>query len=105
MAITELKELEWEPFSKADFVVIDCYGENCSACVMLAPVLESVSGEMPGVAFGRINISFYPEIADQYKVNAMPTLLFFRKGELVHQAIGSMEREELLAHIAKLLYE
>ncbi len=105
MAVTELKEQEWQAFSQADYAVIDCYGDNCAACVMLAPVFDAVANELTGVAFGRINISAYPEIADLHGVNAMPTLLFFRKGELVHQAIGSMEREELLEHVAKMLYE
>ncbi len=105
MAVTELKEEEWRKFSQADYAVIDCFGDNCAACVMLAPVFDALANELTGIDFGRINISVYPEIADLHGVNAMPTLLFFRKGELVHQAIGSMEREELLSHVAKLLYE
>lgn len=105
MAITELKEQEWQAFSQADYAVIDCYGDNCTACVMLAPVFDGVAGELTGIAFGRINLSAYPQIAERYGVTAMPTLLFFRKGELVHQAMGSMEREELLDHVAGMLYD
>lgn len=105
MATIELKEHEWKQFSEADYAVIDCYGENCTACVMLAPVFDVVADELAGVQFGRINITFYPEIADQYGINAMPTLLYFRKGELVNQSIGSIPREELLENIAKMLYE
>ena len=105
MGTIELKESQWKAFSEADYAVLDCYGENCTACVILAPVFDALADELPGVAFGRINISFYPEVADTYGIDAMPTLLYFRKGELVDQTVGSMEREELLAHISKLLYE
>ena len=105
MAITELKEQEWQAFSQADYAVIDCYGDNCAACAMLAPVFDAIAAELTGIAFGRVNISVYPEIADTHGINAMPTLLFFRKGELVHQGIGSMERDELLAHVDEMLYE
>lgn len=105
MGTIELKESQWKAFSEADYAVLDCYGENCTACVMLAPVFDALADELPGIAFGRINITFYPEIADTYGIDAMPTLLYFRKGELVDQTVGSMEREELLAHISKLLYE
>ena len=105
MATIELKEHEWKPFSEADYAVIDCYGEDCVACVMLAPVYDAVADELAGVNFGRINITYHPEIANQYGIDAMPTLLFFRKGELVNQVIGSIDREELLSHVAKLLYE
>lgn len=105
MATVELKEQEWKAFSQADYAVIDCYGHNCGACVILAPVFDALADDLPGIAFGRINISEYPEIADTYGITAMPTLLYFRKGEPVDRSIGSMEREELLEHIAKLLYD
>ena len=105
MATVELKNSEWKEFSKADYAVIDCYGENCTACVMLAPIYDAVADELAGVSFGRVNISIYPEIADNYGINAMPTLLFFRKGELVNQTIGNMEREDLLGQISDLLYK
>lgn len=104
MATLELKEHKWKEFSQADYAVIDCYGQNCTACVMLAPIYDAVADELAGVSFGRIDISSYPEIADQYGISAMPTLLFFRKGELVNQATGSLERGELLAQMAELLY-
>lgn len=105
MGTIELRNETWKAFSQADFAVIDCYGDNCVACVMLAPVFDAVADEMHGVAFGRININTDPEIAEIYGITAMPTLLFFRKGEKVHEIIGSMEREELLANLAKMLYE
>ena len=94
----------WKKFKNAEFCVIDCYGDNCVACVMLEPIYDAVADEMAEIAFGRINISQYPEIADTYGIDAMPTLLYFRNGELVDQSIGSIDREELLANIAKLLY-
>lgn len=105
MGTIELKDDQWKAFSQADYAVIDCYGDQCVACVMLAPIFDALADEMPGVAFGRINITRYPEIAHAHGITAMPTLLFFRKGEKVHEVIGSMERDELLEHLGKLLYQ
>lgn len=105
MATVELENSQWKEFSQNDYAVIDCYGEHCSACVMLEPVFDAVADELSSVSFGRINISFHPEIAETYGIDAMPTLLFFRKGELVNKVTGSMEREELLSFISQLLYE
>ena len=105
MAAVELKAHEWKDFINAEYSIIDCYGENCVGCVMLEPVYDAVADEMGEIAFGRINISCYSEIADKYGIDAMPTLLYFRKGELVEQSVGSMEREALLANISKLLYQ
>lgn len=106
MATVELKGNDtWKEFVKAEYSVIDCYGDNCVACVMLEPTYDAVADEMSQIAFGRINITRYGEIADKYSVFSMPTLLYFRKGVLVNQSIGSIDREELLANISKMLYE
>lgn len=106
MATVELKGNDsWKEFINAEYSIIDCYGENCVACVMLEPVYDAVADEMGEIAFGRINISFYEEIAEKYGIDAMPTLLYFRKGELVNQSIGSIDKEELLSNISKMLYE
>ena len=105
MATVELHEQQWKKFSENDYAVIDCYGENCTACVMLEPIFDAVADELAGVSFGRINISFEPEIADTYGIDAMPTLLLFRKGQLVDRFVGSMSREKLLELMSRLLYQ
>lgn len=106
MATVELKENDgWKEFVKTEYSIIDCYGDNCVACVILEPIYDAVADEMGEIAFGRVNITHYPEIADTYGVDAMPTLLYFRNGELVDRSIGSIDREELLQHISKLLYQ
>lgn len=103
--VKELKDQDWKAFSEAEYAVIDCYGENCFACVMLAPTYDAVADELPGVAFGRINVSFHPDMANTNNIDAMPTLLYFRRGVEVDRTIGSIDRNELLTHVAKLLYE
>lgn len=105
MAMIELKDDTWRAFKDAEYCVIDCYGDQCAACVILEPVYEGVADELSEIAFGRINITHEVEIAEEYQVMAMPTLLYFRKGELVHQSVGSIDREELLANISTLLYQ
>lgn len=105
MGTMELNANQWETFAQADYAVMDCYGEHCAACVMLAPVFDALADELSGVAFGRINISHYPEVGEKFGITAIPTVLFFRKGEKVHEAIGSMDREQLLAEIAQMLYQ
>lgn len=105
MATVELKGEEWKKFTEAEYAVIDCYGENCYACVLLAPIFDAVADELAGISFGRMNVTFNPEVADHFGIDAMPTILYFRRGALVERSLGSLEREELLAEISKLLYE
>lgn len=105
MGTMELTADQWKSFTQADFAVMDCYGDHCAACVMLTPVFDAAADELPGVAFGRINISDHPGVADHFGITAIPTVLFFRRGEKVHEAIGSMDRAQLLAEVAKMLYQ
>ena len=106
MGTIELKGSEWKDFiAENEYAVIDCYGDGCVACVMLEPVYDGVADTLSGVAFGRINITHHPEIAGTYGITAMPTLLYFRRGEKVFEGCGSMEREQLLGEVSRLLYE
>ena len=106
MATVELKNNDgWKDFIQEEYSIIDCYGDNCAACVILEPIYDAVADEMAEIAFGRVNITRYPGIADTYGIDAMPTLLYFRNGQLVNKSIGSMEKEDLLANIAKMLYQ
>lgn len=105
MATIELKNDTWEAFTDTEFCIIDCYGDQCAACVILEPVYDGVADELGEIAFGRINITYEYDIADRYQVMAMPTLLYFRNGELIHQSVGSIGREELLANISVMLYQ
>lgn len=105
MATIELNGNEWKEFSKHDYAIIDCYGEHCPACVILKPVFDSLADDMSCIAFGKINISKYPEIAEIYNIDAIPTILYFRNGKQVNMSVGSMEREDLLTEISKLLYK
>lgn len=105
MAVTELKGNEWRDFAQADYAVLDCYGDNCFACVLLAPVLEAVADELGGVRFGRINVTACTEVMHEFNIDSLPTVLCFRRGELVHRTDGSMSREELLKELATLLYQ
>lgn len=105
MATIELNADNWKDFTENDFSIIDCYGDFCSACVLLEPVFDGIADEMAEIKFGRINISKYEEIANTYNITALPTVLFFRNGEMVHQFIGSLEREDMLKEISKFLYQ
>ncbi|MCI9337166.1 MAG: thioredoxin family protein [Lachnospiraceae bacterium] len=89
---------------KAEFVVVDFYGDHCGACVYLAPFYQEAANDMPYIRFVKINISQYPEIGKRYRIKGVPTLKFFRNGEEVHEALGGRDREMLNAELAKMLY-
>lgn len=108
MAVLEANGTNFDELIQGDYVVMDMYGTHCGACVALAPVFEAASIDMPFLTFAHCNThqdEACQELANRYNIKAIPTLLFFRKGELVHKVVGSMDRETLDGHLARLLYE
>ena len=108
MAVLEANASNFNELIQGDYVVVDLYGTYCGACIELAPIFEAASVDLPLLRFAHMNIQTCEEneeIANYYNVKAIPTLLFFRKGELVHRVVGSMDQEMLDGYLAKLLYE
>ena len=66
-------------------------------CRMIAPVLEEVAKERPDVTVCKVDVDEERELALEYGVSSIPTLLVFRDGKVVNQSIGAMPKERILA--------
>lgn len=93
-----------EQVPQAEFAVVDCYGDFCFACELLVPVFNALAEQMPGVSFLRINMTQNFDLAEEMQIFDLPTLLFYRKGELVCREIGSIDEDTFKGLLAKLLY-
>ena len=62
---------------------------------MLSPVVEELSQEHPEITFAKVNVDEAPELAQQFHVSAIPTLVLFRDGEPVDVSVGVRTKEEL----------
>lgn len=69
-------------------VLVDFYADWCGPCRALAPVLEDLAREMPGVKIVKVNVDENPELAEQYRVEAIPRLMVFKDGEVTAQHSG-----------------
>ena len=79
-------------------VLLDFYADWCGPCKMLAPVLHEIAEENAGaLKVGKINVDEQPELASQFGVMSIPTLLVFRDGKLVNQAVGARPKAGVLA--------
>ncbi len=92
-----LSALEVKAFLEENpHVVLDMWAAWCRPCRAMAPVVEATAGEFSGkVAFAKVNIERDPSLAEKWEVRSIPTLLFFRDGELVRRHSGLLTAQAL----------
>lgn len=79
-------------------VMVDFWAEWCTPCKMLGPLLDELAAEYDGkVKIGKINTAEQQELASQFGINSIPTLLFFKNGQVVNQMVGARPRREFKA--------
>ena len=85
-------------------VVVDCWAPWCPPCRMVAPVVEEMARDYAGkILFGKLNVDENPEVAMEYQIMSIPTLLVFKNGQLVDRIVGAMPREMLEPKITRHL--
>ena len=86
-----------EVLETSGLILIDCYADWCGPCKMMAPILEEIAEERQDVKVCKVNVDEQPELASQFGVMSIPTLLVFRDGKLVNQAVGARPKAAVLA--------
>ena len=92
---------EKEILSHEGLCIVDFWASWCMPCKMLAPVIDELAEEYPEVKFGKVNVDEQGELASKYGIVSIPTLLFFRDGEIVNRSVGYRAKED----IAELISE
>ena len=88
---------ETEVLASEKPVLVDFWATWCMPCRMLAPTVEEVADETEGRAVvGKVNVDEQPELASQFGVMSIPTLLVFEQGKLVRQAVGARPKAGVL---------
>lgn len=84
--------------------VIDFYATWCGPCKKIAPIVEELAKEYEGkVIFEKVDVDEKPDLANEYGVEAIPTLVFMKTDGTYEKNVGFMDKEALKAEIAKLL--
>lgn len=78
-------------------VVVDFWASWCGPCRAQAPILEELAAEIKDVHFVKVNVDEQPDLAMQYGVMSIPTLLFFDGGKLVNKAVGLHSKADVKA--------
>ena len=91
-----------EVLSQNGIVVVDFFANWCGPCRKLGPILEEVETELnQKVKFAKINTDDNIEMAKQYQVSGLPTLLVFKNGEPVERLVGLMPKSSIITNIEK----
>ena len=81
-------------------VLLDFWASWCGPCRMLSPLVDEVGEEHADVKIGKINIDEETELAQQFDIMSIPTLMVFKKGEKVKESVGLIPKEEIEALLA-----
>ena len=79
-------------------VLLDFYADWCGPCKMLSPILHELAEEKSGtLKVGKVNVDEQMELAQQFRIVSIPTLVVMKDGQIANKAVGAMPKEDILA--------
>jgi thioredoxin 1 len=93
-------DFDGEVVKSDKLVIADFWAEWCGPCKMIAPLLNEIAGELPDkVKIVKVDVEAEPQLAQQFGIYNIPTLLFFKGGKVLEQVVGTVAKKVLIEKI------
>ena len=80
-------------------VLLDFWASWCAPCRMVVPIIEEIASERPDIKVGKINVDEQPELASEFGIMSIPTLVVMKNGKIVQQVSGARPKEAILTMV------
>ena len=77
-------------------VLLDFWASWCAPCRMVVPIIEEIAGERPDIKVGKINVDEQPELASEFSIMSIPTLVVMKNRKIVQQVSGARPKKAIL---------
>ena len=102
MSAIKVNKANFEEIKNSEKVVLlDFYADWCGPCRMVGPVIEEIAGERADIVVGKVNVDEEDELAGQFGVYSIPTLVVMKGGKIVSQESGAKPKAQILAMLEK----
>lgn len=78
-------------------VLLDFWADWCGPCRMVGPLVEEIAAEHPEIKVGKINVDQQPELAAQFQIMSIPTLMVVKNGRITQRVVGARPKAQILA--------
>lgn len=102
----KVEDATWESevIKASELVMVDFWAVWCGPCQMVAPIVDELANEYAGkIKVRKLNTDENPEVAGRYQVMSIPTILFFKKGQVVEKLVGARPKRQFKEMIDQLL--
>ena len=83
-------------------VVVDCWAAWCAPCRMLTPIIDELAEEKTDIKFAKLDVDKNRAVPSRYGIMSIPTLLYFKDGQLVDKTLGALPKQAIESRLANL---